>query len=144
MNKVTTEEIIQFLKQETYEGKITSESDVFREIGICGDDCDELLHSFQEKYKVDMKEYLWYFHQEEEGSWNNIGSSFFKSPNERVKRIPITPKILTDFANSKKWKIDYPEHKLPKNRYDLYINWLILIFLVATIILVTYYYKPIL
>jgi hypothetical protein len=44
---VTEEEIIQFLKQETYEDKITSETDVFRECGDDCDDCDELLHSFQ-------------------------------------------------------------------------------------------------
>ena len=132
---VAEEEITQFLKQETYEDKITSETDVFRECGVSGDDCDELLHSFQEKYNVDMTEYLWYFHHEEEGSWNSIGGSFFKSPNERVKRIPITPKMLTEFANSKKWKIYYPEHKLPKYRYDIYINWIFLISLILLIIL---------
>ena len=133
---VAEEEIIQFLKQETYEDKITSETDVFRECGVSGDDCDELLHSFQEKYNVDMTEYLWYFHHEEEGSWNSIGGSFFKSPNEQVKRIPITPKMLTEFANSKKWNVNYPEHKLPKHRYDIYINWLFLISIIVLIILI--------
>jgi hypothetical protein len=127
MNKITEEEIIQFLKEETYEDSITSETDVFNECGVDGDDCDELLFKYSEKYLVDMSDFLWYFHYQEEGSINfKLGSLFFKNPHQRVKTIPITPKMLTDFANSKIWKIDYPEHKLPKYRYDMIINYIVL------------------
>lgn len=133
---ITEKEIIQFLKEETFEDEITSETDIFNECGVGGDDCDDLLNAYQKKYEVDMSEYLWYFHHEEEGSWNSFGGSFCKSPNERVTRIPITPKMLTEFANSKKWTIDYPEHKLPKYRYDIIINWILIISIIILIIIV--------
>jgi hypothetical protein len=43
MDKITEEEIIQFLKEETYEEVITSEADVFNECGISGDVFWELI-----------------------------------------------------------------------------------------------------
>ena len=60
--KTTEEEIIEFLKEETFEDEITPETDVFNDCGVSGDDCDELLNAYQKKYNVDMSEYLWYFH----------------------------------------------------------------------------------
>ena len=138
MNKITEEEIIQFLKEETYEEVITSETDIFNECGVSGDDCDELLEAYQKKFDVNMTGYLWYFHCDEEGM-GNIGGTFFQPPNERVERIPVTPKMLSEFANSKIWKIDYPEHNLPKKRYDLLINqtifFIILIWLISSLIM---------
>lgn len=128
--EVTKEEIINFLKKETLEEKITSETDIFQECGVSGDDFHELMKNYQRKFEVDMGTYLWYFHGDEEES-TNIGGAFFKPPYERVTRIPLTPKILTDFANSKKWDIKYPEHSLPKRRYDLIINQVIF-FLILT------------
>lgn len=139
MNKITEEEIIQFLKEETYEDTITSETDIFNECGISGDDCDEFLSKYSEIYSVDMSGFLWYFHYQEEGSLTlNLGRLFFKDPHQRVETIPVTPKMLTDFANSKIWKIDYAEHKLPKYRYDMIINYIffliILIWLISSLI----------
>lgn len=127
MDNITEEEIIHFLKEETYEEEITSETDIFNECGISGDDSHELIEKYQMKYGVDMSNYLWYFHCDEEGI-TSIGGMFFKAPYKRVNRIPITPKALTDFANSKIWKIDYPEHKLPKYRYDIIFNQIIIFF----------------
>ncbi len=90
------------------------------------------MENYQKKFDVDMSEYLWYFHTEEEGQ--NFGAIFFKPPYMRVGRIPITPKILTKFAKSKKWSIDYPDHKLPKKRYDIKINFFLTILIVLAII----------
>ena len=127
MYKITEEEIIQFLKEETLKDKIASDTDIFNECGVNGDDFDELLFKYSEIYSVDMDAFLWYFHYQEEASINfNLGSLFFKNPHQRVTRIPISPKMLTDFANSKIWKIDYLEHKTPKYRNDMIINYIVL------------------
>jgi hypothetical protein len=99
MNNITDEEIIQFLKEETYDEVITAETDIFNECRISGDDSHELIEKYQMEYGVDMSNYLWYFHCDEEGS-SFITSMFFKPPYKRVTRIPITPKMLTNFANS--------------------------------------------
>ena len=68
-----------------------------------------------------MSGYLWYFHAAEEIGFG-IGAIFFDPPNYRVKRMPVTPAMLTEFANKGKWDIVYPDHTLPKYRYDLLIN----------------------
>jgi len=69
-----------------------------------------------------MEGYLWYFHSDEEGGTFSLGSIVSKPPYARVKRIAITPKLLAEFANINKWKIAYPDHKLPKYRKDIILN----------------------
>jgi len=76
-------------------------------------------------YSVDMTAYLWYFHSDEEG--NNIGGLFFPPPYKRVKRIAVTPLLLTEFANTGKWDIEYPNHKIPQKRYDTLIDVIIML-----------------
>lgn len=88
--------------------------------GIVGDDFFDFIEAYSKKYKVDMSNFLWYFHNTEEGY--NFGAFFFKTPNQRVKRIPLTAKMLLIFINSNKWDIDYPLHFIPKNRWDIIFN----------------------
>ena len=122
---ITIEEIVDFTKKELKEKDIFPDTDIFS-LGIYGDDMDEFLGSYHKKYNVNFDNYLWYFHNEEEISNNfSIGKIFFKPPYDSVERIPITPEILTKFANTKVWEIDYPEHQLPKYRYDVLIDQII-------------------
>lgn len=114
------EEIIELIKSKTGADIVTSETDIFKDLGVVGDDFDELMADYQVKYNVKMDKYLWYFHADEEG--HSIGGFFFKAPNARVSRIPVTPKMLTEFASKKEWSIDYPDHKLPKYRWDIVFN----------------------
>jgi hypothetical protein len=120
---ITQKEIIDFIETEYWKSNLQSDSDIFTILKIDGDDCEELLSKYAEKYNVDMNDFLWYFHYGDEASINSIGSLIYKTPVKLVKRIPLTPKMLTEFENTKIWNIEYPEHKLPKYRYDcqLYI-----------------------
>ena len=120
VDRYSEENIISFVKDLAGLDKITSQTDIFFDLGVTGDDFHELIDEYSKKFNVDMFPYLWYFHADEEG--NSFGVSFFKPPYERVKRIPVTPKMLSDFANKGKWSIAYPEHTLPKRRYDIIIN----------------------
>ena len=104
--------------------EVNLDTDIFGELGSTGDDFHELIGEYATKYSVDMNNYLWYFHADEEGM--SFGSVFFPPPFKRVKRIPVTPRMLLSFANSGKWQIGYPPHKIPKHRIDIYINYLIL------------------
>ena len=107
--------------------------DIYKDMGVVGDDFHEMMEKYSEQYEVDMSDYLWYFHADEEGS--GLGERFFKPPNERVRRIPVTPQMLSDFIETKKWKVDYPEHVIPNRRNDLLINQVIIIvFFVGLII----------
>ncbi len=131
---ITIEEIVDFTKDFLKEDNIFPDTDIFS-LGIYGDDMDEFLGSYHKKYNVNFDNYLWYFHNEEEISSNiSIGKIFFKRPYDSVERIPITPEILTKFANTKVWEIDYPEHQLPKYRYDVLIDQIIFGGLALTII----------
>jgi hypothetical protein len=93
-----------------------------------------MIEKYAKKYNVDMSAYLWYFHTDEEG-FNSIGGQFFKPPYERVTRIPVTPQMLADFIVTKKWKVDYPAHEIPKHRTDLIINKIILITFFAGLVI---------
>ena len=115
-------EIIVFLKKQTGADEVSEKSDIANDLGIDGDDYDHFIQEFSKKYSVDISSCLWYFHFSEEGSWNNIGGTFFQSPDKRVQHIAVTPLMLSEFTKKGKWDISYPEHTLPKRRYDIIIN----------------------
>lgn len=123
-------EIIDFLKDISGIDEINPDSDIF-ELGIVGDDFHEMINKYSEKYKIDMAEYIWYFHTDEEGQ--HPGALFYKPPYTRVDRIPVTPRLLSEFAETKKWSFEYPKYKLPEKRLDLTIN---LILVIAFILIV--------
>lgn len=122
------DEIYLFLEKQTGCSleEINKDTDIFSDLGIVGDDFHEMMDSYFKQFHTDPAGYLWYFHADEEGGWNDIGGAFFNPPYNRVNRIPVTPAMLQGFANEGKWGILYPEHKLPKRRYDLLINRVLL------------------
>ncbi|MBK7434198.1 MAG: DUF1493 family protein [Chitinophagaceae bacterium] len=107
----------------------TGSSDIESDLGCYSDDFHELISEYSKTFTVDMTSYLWYFHTGEEG--NNFGGYFFKAPYERVKRIPVTPDMLLEFANKGKWDLKYPPHKIPKKRYDILINTVLVLLAIA-------------
>jgi hypothetical protein len=121
---IKIDEILGFIKEQIGIEYLESDSDIFK-LGVVGDDFDELIGKFSERFKIKMDNYLWYFHADEEGQ--SIGGLFFRPPNKRVSRIPITPLKLLEIANVGYWNIDYPKHQLPKRRFDIMINWIFVI-----------------
>ena len=124
-------DIIQFIGEEFNLERIGEDTDLYYDLDIGGDDFFEMIADFSERFKVDVSKYLWYFHSDEQSI--NIGGLFFRPPNRRVKRIPVTPKLLTQFANSGGWGMVYPEHTLPARRWDLIINRILAFVLLAGI-----------
>lgn len=122
--RYTAEMLVDFVQEQCGVESFHPDSDIFIDAGIDGDDLHELIEAYVKRYGVDMKHYLWYFHWNEEGG-TSIGGALFSPPYQRVKRIPVTPAMLAAFANSGSWDVVYPEHKLPKYRYDIMINWLV-------------------
>ena len=102
------------------EDNVHSDSDIVNDVGMVGDDFHEMIEKYSKQFSVDLSDYLWYYHCGEEGV--SIGAIFFNPPNLRVKRIPVTPNMLTEYANKGKWNFIYPDTKLPKRRYDILIN----------------------
>lgn len=123
------EEIVSFIENKTGATKeeIAADTDIFNDLGVCGDNFHEMMDEYSTRFHADLSGYLWYFHCDEEEGWNSIGGEFFKPPYSRVKRIPVTPAMLLHFANEGKWSLQYPEHKLPKHRYDIWINTILVL-----------------
>jgi Protein of unknown function (DUF1493). len=129
------EQINNFIKEKTGIDELKPGDDLMNDHGVCGDDFDELIDGYAKAFNVDISGYLWYFHTDEEGSWNSIGGSLFKPPNERVPHIPLTPALLLEMANKGYWDVQYPHHKLPKFRWDIIMN---LVLLVSAIVYALY------
>lgn len=118
LNSSSLREVLQFIEQKSG-ARAQPDSDIFR-LGIAGDDFHELIEAYAQRFGVSIESYLWYFHADEEGV--NFGILFFRPPHCRVKRIPITPLMLVDFAQKGTWDVQYPPHTIPKSRIDLLMN----------------------
>ena len=105
--------------------KLSPDSDLNGNFGIEGDDFNELMLAYSSEFEVNIDSYLWYFHCGAEGL--SLFSSIFPAPNQRVKKIAVTPELLLKYAQSKVWSVNYPPHTLPKRRWGLIFNRVCLI-----------------
>lgn len=112
--------------------EVLLDTDIERDLSCTGDDFHELMDAYSKRFDVEMSDYRWYFHTQEEGF--NIGSMVFTPPNEWVERIPVTPKMLAKFAVQGNWGVAYPEHQLPKHRLDLALNTLLFLLVLCWVI----------
>jgi hypothetical protein len=82
------------------------------DLGVAGDDFDELVGDYAERFGVDISGYRWYFHHDAEGS--GPADLFFKQPS--YERIAVTPTLLLESANAGRWMLEYPQHRGPRRR----------------------------
>ena len=99
--------------------------DLFEQFGIEGDDASDFMDGFAAHFDVDGQNYRWYFHHRDEGT--NFGALFFAPPCRRVRRIPITPNILIQAVETKRWPLEYPPHQMPTVRWDIRVNQLLFV-----------------
>ncbi len=127
-------DIINFLAEKTLAKEIQPQSDLVEDLGVDGDDFTELMLAYSKSFSVDLSSFLWYFHHAEEGV--NLGAFIWKSPDQTVQRIPVTPTMLLEFANKGSWTLEYPIHVLPQERNDLLFNVLLIVVSIAFFALV--------
>ena len=108
------------------QAKLSPSADLECDLGITGDDFFELAEQFSNEFHVDMSTYRWYFHHGEEVTFNP-GALFFKSPNRQVQHIPVTPELLLEAADSGRWPVVYPKHRLTERRYDILATYALLV-----------------
>ena len=99
--------------------------DLFERFGIEGDDASGFMDSFAAHFDVDGQNYRWYFHHRDEGT--NFGALCFAPPYRRVQRIPITPNILIEAVETKRWPLEYPPHQMSTVRWDIRVNQLLFV-----------------
>ncbi len=135
----TFDEVAKFVRDQTGCGSQIHEATSLQfDIGVYGDDMDDLLIAYEKQFDVELTGYVWYFHTGEEG-FPNIGGLFFPPPNERVQQIPITIGMLHDFAQRGRWDVKYPEYKPPGFRFDRLINRIVAFGLLALIFTSAYF-----
>lgn len=127
MDSPRLDDIIDLLVEQSRvpRARIMPDSDLESELGITGDDHFQLMEEFMKRFEVNMLEYRWYFHCAEEGT--AIFSRIFKPPNKRVEHIPVTPAVLLQAAELRRWPLTYPAHSLPKHRWDVILSWVLMI-----------------
>ena len=78
---LTIEDIYHFIEDECgiKSKKLLPDSDLNGNFGIEGDDFDELMLAYSNKFKVNIDSYLWYFHCNEEGV--SLLAFIFPPPN---------------------------------------------------------------
>lgn len=119
------DEIVIFIRAETGTRKNISENTVIeKDLRCTGDDFFDFIENYSKRFNVNTESFLWYFHSPEE-TFFNLGALFFKPPDRRVNRIPVTVGMLKQFADRGFWDVAYPPHTLPRRRYDIYLTWLI-------------------
>jgi Protein of unknown function (DUF1493) len=120
-----------FLKDYLGESEpLSDDADIFYDFKIDGDDAFDFIEKFAAKFEIDLSTYRWYFHHGEEGILS-IGGLFFKPPYRRVVRMPLTPQVLAAAIRSKRWPLEYPLHSLPSVRWDMMINQMVVIAMMA-------------
>lgn len=124
-----------FLKEFWGETKpLSDDADIFRDLGIDGDDAFKFIERFAAKFGIEISNYHWYFHHGEEGF--NIGGIFFGPPYRRVGRIPITPKVLAEAIRTERWPLEYPAHRLPSVRWDIRFSQVFGLAMIALLVFV--------
>ncbi|WP_139920374.1 DUF1493 family protein [Hymenobacter sp. DG01] len=123
-----------FLSEEigANEAEITGSADLVNDLGVWGDDFFELMEKFSQKFQVNITSFRWYFHSGEEGF--NTGGIIFRPPNERVEHIPVTLEMLAEAAEKQRWIVEYPPHRLPAHRFDIWLNLLLALGIVLALL----------
>ncbi|WP_020475681.1 DUF1493 family protein [Zavarzinella formosa] len=123
----TFEDVVALVRERTsYQNPLTAASTLQSDIGVYGDDMDDLLSAYSKRFGVDLSGYRWYFHTGEEGP--SIGGAIFPPPDKQVREIPITLDMLHQFAELGRWAVEYPPHEPPRHRPDIWINFGIVVF----------------
>lgn len=124
-------DIIAFVRDQTgYPSHLDEHTSLQDALGMHGDDLDDLLLRFAERYRVNMTGYRWYFHTHEEGL--NPFWIVIPPPNRGVDEIPITLRVLLESARRRAWAVEYPPHP-PPTRWDNIALWVALGIVLASV-----------
>ncbi|MDJ0614076.1 MAG: DUF1493 family protein [Rhizobiaceae bacterium] len=109
-----------------FEGEIKPGEDVFEQMSAAGEDCDDVLFKFTDEFEIDMSDFLFYFHYENE--FATLLS------NRSLGYIPITIELLVKAAQEKKWPVEYPDHKPPDWRRNPMLFYPVMILAIVVVI----------
>jgi hypothetical protein len=59
---------------------------------------------------------------------------FKNSPSFRVPHIPVTPRLLLQAVTERRWPVEYPEHDVSGQKFDITIDRVIALALVLLLL----------
>ena len=83
--------------------KLTMESRLLQDLGVDGDDADELLTVFAEEFHVDMTSFRFSKHFRSEPSLLDLLSFLRPHKDDLSKKVPITLRDLAEAATIRTW-----------------------------------------
>ena len=87
--------------------RITMDTDIYRGLGVDGDDVTDFMEAFSDKFKVNLDDFRWYHHGGPEGC--NPFWFFIRPWWARKTYIPVTVRVLLEPVRSGRWVVEYPE-----------------------------------
>jgi acyl carrier protein len=94
------------------EATLAPDDSLLDDCGVDGDDFDDLMEAFSQRFEVDLSGYRWEFHHQGEAG---LSSLFFRHTEDR---IAVTPRLLLECANAGKWPIEYPSTRRSSRWYE--------------------------
>lgn len=100
--------------------RLKARTTLFGDLGVDGDDSDELLVAFTKRFSVDMKSYRGDRHFGPEGfapwspllwlasAWRGFAQKE-STPESRARLVPVTIQDLIDSARAGRWSVTYEE-----------------------------------
>jgi acyl carrier protein len=86
--------------------KLTMESRLLQDLGVDGDDADELINAYAEEFGVDMASFRFSTHFRSEPSLLRLLSFLPSQKHERITtKVPITLRDLAEGATFRCWKL---------------------------------------
>ena len=91
--------------------ELSLQTNVFRDLGVDGDDAEDLLIGFSKEFDVDLKRLQFSRHFGPEAPFNPIALLMPRWWRWQRERIPVRMQDLVDAAASREWTIRYPEEQ---------------------------------
>ena len=96
-----------------------------------GDDADEFLEAYADRFAVDLSSLIWYIHYNADEPPGIRRVLPIANDGKVIPYIPITLQHLVDAADRGRWEFDYPDHSVRHRRGQMFVALLVLIGLAA-------------
>ena len=113
----------------------TELDDLLGAFGMEGDDANEFLEAYADRFGVDMSGFRWEFHYVADEPPFRRRVLPVDRDGKVIPFLPVTLRQLTRAAEAGQWQFDYPEHRIRISRVAEYALALVLVFLLLTLFL---------
>ncbi|MEM6755659.1 MAG: DUF1493 family protein [Planctomycetota bacterium] len=89
--------------------QLKASTDLFRDLGVDGDDAVEVIDTIAERWDVDFSTMRWNQHFGPEQAWSPLRWFRLEERHWRqLQRVPVTIRDLAEAIASRRWSMNYP------------------------------------